>query len=71
MSLESKGKFKDRQPKLSASQRWYLLALHAGGEHTQAELAKLFSASRTPIYRELRRAGIESANRMRASRCDA
>lgn len=50
-----KGKLKGKKPKLSPSQRKHLLTLHTAGEHTQAELAELFSVSRTTIYRELRR----------------
>jgi len=49
----AKGRLRGKQPKLSASQRRHLLSLHRAGEHTQAELAELFSVSRTTIYREI------------------
>jgi DNA invertase Pin-like site-specific DNA recombinase len=42
-------------PKPSTSQRRHLIKLHDEGEHTQAELAELFSISRTTVYRELQR----------------
>ncbi|SDD98573.1 recombinase family protein [Auraticoccus monumenti] len=51
----AKGRLRGKQPKLSASQRRHLLTLHQAGEHTQAELAELFSVSRTTIYREIQR----------------
>lgn len=52
---KAKGKLKGKQPKLSAAQRKHLLSTAAQGEHTQSELAELFSVSRTTIYRELKR----------------
>lgn len=51
----AKGRLRGKQPKLSASQRRHLLTLHRAGEHIQAELAELFSVSRTTIYREIQR----------------
>lgn len=51
----AKGRLRGKQPKLSASQRRHLLTLHRAGEHTQAELAELFSVSRTTVYREIQR----------------
>jgi DNA-binding MarR family transcriptional regulator len=55
---KAKGRLKGKQPKLSKAQRKYLLTLHDAGEHTQAELAELFSVSRTTVYRELKRRAI-------------
>ncbi|GAB2902129.1 recombinase family protein [Neomicrococcus lactis] len=52
---KAKGKLKGKQPKLSATQRKHLLSIASQGEHTQSELAELFSVSRTTIYRELKR----------------
>jgi hypothetical protein len=37
----------------SALQRKHLVSLYDAGEHTQAELAELFSVSRTTVYREI------------------
>lgn len=51
----AKGRLRGKQPKLSTSQRKHLLALHEAGAHVQAELAELFSVSRTTIYREVQR----------------
>ncbi|MET8183714.1 recombinase family protein [Streptomyces sp. NPDC005336] len=51
----AKGRLRGKQPKLSTSQRKHLLALHEAGAHTQAELAELYSVSRTTIYREVQR----------------
>ena len=56
---KAKGLLRGKQPKLS--QRRQLLELHGAGNHTQEELAELFSFSRTTIYREVqRRAGTSS-----------
>jgi DNA invertase Pin-like site-specific DNA recombinase len=52
---KAKGRLKGKQPRLSKTQRKYLLTLHDAGEHTQAELAELFRVSRTTVYRELQR----------------
>jgi helix-turn-helix resolvase-like protein len=42
--------------KLSAAQQAHVVKLHAGGEHSIAELAELFSVSRPTVYRVLERA---------------
>ena len=55
---KAKGRLRGKTPKLSASQRRHLLELHDKGEHTQAELAELFSVSRTTIYREVQRRAV-------------
>lgn len=59
---KAKGRLKGKSPKLSSTQRKHLLDLHAAGTHTQAELAELFSVSRTTVYRELRRPPSRGAN---------
>jgi hypothetical protein len=51
----AKGRLKGKTPKLSRNQRTVLLKLHGAGEHSIAELAELFSVSRTTVYRELAR----------------
>ncbi|MGX5357125.1 recombinase family protein [Kocuria sp. KH4] len=51
----AKGRLRGKQPKLSALQRRHLMALHARGEHNQAELAELFGVSRATIYRTIQR----------------
>lgn len=48
----AKGKLKGKQPKLSRTQRAHLYELVDSRRFTQAELAELFSVSRTTIYRE-------------------
>jgi len=53
---KAKGRLRGKQPKLSPSQRKHLLDVATAGTHTQAELAELFSVSRTTVYRELQRA---------------
>jgi DNA invertase Pin-like site-specific DNA recombinase len=53
---KSKGRLKGKAPKLTTRQRTHLLAQHATGEFTIAELAELFSISRATVYRELARA---------------
>lgn len=52
---KAKGRLRGKTPKLTAPQRRHLLELHDKGEHTQAELAELFTVSRTTIYREVQR----------------
>jgi hypothetical protein len=51
----AKGRPRGTTPKSSGSQRRHLLELHHEGEHTQAELVKLFSISLTSVYCELQR----------------
>lgn len=53
---KAKGKLRGKQPKLTPTKRRHLLATHAAGTHTQAELAELFDVSRATIYREIQRA---------------
>lgn len=48
----AKGKLKGKQPKLSRTQRAHLYELVDSHRFTQAELAELFSVSRTTVYRE-------------------
>lgn len=50
---KAKGRLRGKTPKFTDSQRRHLLELHDKGEHTQAELAELFTVSRTTIYREV------------------
>ncbi|MBG6223890.1 DNA invertase Pin-like site-specific DNA recombinase [Arthrobacter sp. CAN_A2] len=57
---KAKGKLRGKPPKLSAAQRRHLHELLDKGDHTQAELAELFSVSRTTIYREVQRRAITS-----------
>jgi DNA invertase Pin-like site-specific DNA recombinase len=54
-AARARGRLRGKKPKLSAAQRKHLLALYDAGEHTQAELAELFTVSRTTVYRELQR----------------
>ena len=49
-------KAKGKQPKVSARQQAHLVAQRRSGEHTIADLAELFSVSRTTVYRVLERA---------------
>jgi predicted DNA-binding protein YlxM (UPF0122 family) len=42
--------------RLNARQRSHVLNLIQAGDHTMAELAELFAASRATIYREIARA---------------
>lgn len=60
---KAKGRQNGKQPKLSNTLRKNLLTLHDAGEHTQAELAELFRASRTTVYRELQRRSLAPTTR--------
>jgi len=52
---KARGRLRGKQPKLSPKQEAHLVALHAAGEHTNAELAELFSIGRSTVYRALDR----------------
>ena len=53
----ARGRHTGKQPNLFAVQRKHLLSLYDAGEHTRAEIAELFSVSRTTVYREIQRRG--------------
>jgi DNA invertase Pin-like site-specific DNA recombinase len=53
----ARGRLRGKQPKLSPSQEAHLVDLHRAGSHTSAELAELFSAARSTVYRAIQRAG--------------
>ena len=48
-------KLHDKQPKLSAGQQWGLCRMHATGTSSISDFAKLFSVSRSTVYRTLNR----------------
>ncbi|MBA8823928.1 DNA invertase Pin-like site-specific DNA recombinase [Saccharopolyspora lacisalsi] len=52
---KAKGKLRGKQPKLSAKQQRELVRMYGTGEYTIADLAELFTVSRTTIYRTLQR----------------
>ncbi len=56
---KARGRLRGKQPKLSPTQEAHLVALHKAGEHTNAELAELFSGGRSTVYRALERAQAE------------
>lgn len=53
---KAKGRLRGKQPKLNPRQETHLVALHAAGEHTSAELAELFGVARSTVYRAIERA---------------
>jgi DNA invertase Pin-like site-specific DNA recombinase len=53
---KAKGRLRGKQPKLNPRQEAHLVALHAAGEHTSAELAELFGVARSTVYRAVERA---------------
>ncbi|MEH1017496.1 recombinase family protein [Micromonospora sp. CPCC 206060] len=53
---KAKGRLRGKQPKLNPRQEAHLVALHAAGEHTNAELAELFGVARSTVYRAVGRA---------------
>ena len=55
--VRANGRLKGKAPELSPTKRAVLLQLDAAGDHTIAELAKLFSVSRATV---LRRTGAHS-----------
>jgi DNA invertase Pin-like site-specific DNA recombinase len=52
---KAKGRLRGKQPKLSRSQEEHLVSLYKGGQHTTAEIAKLFKVARSTVYRIVRR----------------
>ena len=46
---KAKGRLRGKQPKLTPRQEAHLVALHRAGEHTIAELAELFSVTRSTV----------------------
>ena len=58
---KAKGRLRAKRPKLTARQEAHLVALHAAGEHTPAELAELFKVGRSTVYRALERARAKNA----------
>lgn len=51
----AKGRLRGKQPKLNVRQEAHLVALHRAGEHSVAELGDLFGATRSTVYRAIRR----------------
>lgn len=52
---KANGRLRGKQPKLTVKQEAHLLELHDAGEYTMAEMAELFSISRSTIYRAVER----------------
>ncbi len=52
---KAKGRLRGKQPKLSTMQSRHLVELNARGDYTSAELAELFSVSRSTVYRTILR----------------
>ncbi|WP_461144833.1 recombinase family protein [Salinifilum aidingensis] len=52
---KAKGKLRGKQPKLSAKQQRELVRMYGTGEYTIADLAEVFTISRTTVYRTLHR----------------
>src|SRR6478609_8156438 len=52
---KAKGRLGGKQPKLSTMQSRHLVELNARGDYTSAELAELFSVSRSTVYRTILR----------------
>jgi DNA invertase Pin-like site-specific DNA recombinase len=62
---KAKGRLRGKQPKLNPRQEAHLVALHAAGEHTSAELAELFGVARSTVYRAVERATAAGSGRGR------
>ena len=50
---KAEGKYKGRQPKLSAKDAERLRQMHAAGGYTTTELGRFFGLHRTSVYRYL------------------
>jgi DNA invertase Pin-like site-specific DNA recombinase len=60
-TAKAKGKLRGKQPKLSAGQQRELVRMYCTGEYTIADLAEVFTVSRTTVYRTLQRASTSKA----------
>jgi DNA invertase Pin-like site-specific DNA recombinase len=65
---KAKGRLKGKKPMLSNAQEAHLVALHAEGKHTGAELAELFNVARSTVYRAVERAAAAACDLPRAFR---
>ena len=54
---KAKGRLRGKQPTLSKAQETHVVSVHLAGTHTTVELAELFGAARSTIYRAIKRAG--------------
>lgn len=54
---KARGRLRGKQPKLTPAQTKHLVGLWQAGEHTQGDLAELFTVSRSTVQRTLTRAG--------------
>ena len=52
---KAKGRLRGKQPKLNPRQEAHLVALHAAGDHSIAELGDLFGVARSTVYRAIQR----------------
>jgi DNA invertase Pin-like site-specific DNA recombinase len=52
---KAKGKLRGKQPKLSTKQQHGLVRMYGTGEYTIADLAEVFTVSRTTVYRTVQR----------------
>lgn len=52
---KARGKLRGKQPKLSAKQQRELVRMYGTGDYTIADLAEVFTVSRTTVYRTLQR----------------
>ncbi|MHA6799694.1 recombinase family protein [Bounagaea algeriensis] len=52
---KARGKLRGKQPKLSTKQQRELVRMYGTGEYTIADLAEVFTVSRTTVYRTLQR----------------
>ena len=50
---KAKGRLRGKKPKLSVSPEKHLVSLYLGGEHTTAEIAKLFGVAWSTVYRAM------------------
>ena len=53
----AKGWLRGKQPKLPKTQKAHLVSVHRAGTHTTVELAELFAAALSTVYRANKRAG--------------
>ncbi len=52
---KARGKLRGKQPKLSVKQQRELMRMYGTGDYTIADLAEVFTVSRTTVYRTLQR----------------
>jgi hypothetical protein len=67
---KAKGKAPGTEAQALPAQEAHLVALHSAGDHTVAELGKLFSVEREIVYRAVERSSVQDSTTLTLPRVD-